>query len=477
VGGLEAALLGFLLNALWQAPVLAAAAWILARLLRSAPAAYRHRMWLAALALALMSPLLSARGSSRLGQKRIADHPAVSARGVAPDALAGARADGPWLTVPLAFSTLPWGRGVAAGYGLFLLLRSVRLLTAWRRTQQLLRRAQPAPAALAAAGAECAAAFGRDVELRLSAEVSAPMTFGVRRAVVVLPAAYALTASREGLSGALAHELAHIVRRDCALNLMCELLALPLSFHPAVGFLRRRIAGARESACDEAAAALVGAGSYARTLLDVAARATRPLRLAGAMGALDGDSLEDRMQNLLGERRVMRGRRAALALGIAVGGLAALSRLVSASAITVATEAEPSDMVGHWIGSLRDSHGSDRPGADLSIALSKAGPAIRFTLYRYHLLADGSTDVKTEVLPIVQHSVEHGVLRFRTRTDQSDRPRPEDPPTEVDWEFAVVGKDAGALRMLRNAKLAADKAAGQDVPPPPLAMTRQPKAQ
>jgi hypothetical protein len=38
---------------------------------------------------------------------------------------------------------------------------------------------------------------------------------------------------------------------------------------------------------------------------------------------------------------------------------------------------------------------------------------------------------------------------------------------EADWEFAVVGEDAGELSVSRNSKLDADKAQGKDVPPPP----------
>jgi hypothetical protein len=75
----------------------------------------------------------------------------------------------------------------------------------------------------------------------------------------------------------------------------------------------------------------------------------------------------------------------------------------------------------------------------------------------------------------VRHSVEKGILRFRTRVD-GFRLRAEDPPRamEADWQFAVVGKDAGELTMLGNSQLEADKAQGKKVPPPPppLAMTR-----
>jgi hypothetical protein len=75
----------------------------------------------------------------------------------------------------------------------------------------------------------------------------------------------------------------------------------------------------------------------------------------------------------------------------------------------------------------------------------------------------------------VRHSVEKGVLRFQTRVEDF-RLRPEDQPSamEADWQFVIVGKDAGELTVLSNSKLEADKAQGRKVPPPapPLAMTR-----
>lgn len=53
MGSLEGAVLTFLLNALWQLPLLAAVAWAGAFLLRRAPAAFRHRVWVSALGLSL----------------------------------------------------------------------------------------------------------------------------------------------------------------------------------------------------------------------------------------------------------------------------------------------------------------------------------------------------------------------------------------------------------------------------------------
>lgn len=481
MGSVEAALLTFLANALWQAPLLAVATWAGASLLRRAPAAYRHRLWIVALALAVTTPLASAVRPGKGGVAQITrsgETRGAALGGLPGQAESGAAAVTKRLSVHAGPSGGVVGRTAAIAYVLLLLMRAVRLRGAWRRTEDLVRTAEPASGPLVKVAAACAAAFGREVDVRVSAEIATPMTFGVRRPVIVLPSRFAASGAGDVSRGVLAHELSHVVRNDCAVNLACELLALPVCFHPAVRFLRHRISGARETACDEAAAAFVGREIYAQTLLNVAALASRRTRFAGALGALDGDTLEDRMKRILGPGNTMAGRRAALILGSAVLALSLASRVATASAVSVTTEAGPADMVGTWKGAIWTGPLAGQPAADLTIALTRSGPEITLTLYRHVKNRDGSQQADAEHPPVIQHGVEQGVLRFRTRVDDF-RLRPEDPPAtmEADWEFVVVGKDEGELRLVRNSKLDADKARGKDVPPPPppLTMTRTSK--
>src|SRR4051794_25269173 len=55
------ALLTFLVNSLWQVPLVAGAAAGLCRLLRNSPARHRHAVWVAAMAAAILLPLSSMR--------------------------------------------------------------------------------------------------------------------------------------------------------------------------------------------------------------------------------------------------------------------------------------------------------------------------------------------------------------------------------------------------------------------------------
>jgi hypothetical protein len=56
----------------------------------------------------------------------------------------------------------------------------------------------------------------------------------------------------------LAHELAHVLRHDYAVNLLQSLLEVVMFYHPGVWWLSRRIRAERELACDTFAARLMG---------------------------------------------------------------------------------------------------------------------------------------------------------------------------------------------------------------------------
>lgn len=467
----ESALLGFLVNALWQVPLLALGGWTGAALLRRGPAAFRHQVWLVALALGLTVPLAGALRSPEPGRAWFVGAPLGGAEPAKhrAEAPAGGRTGAPRLFQGAA---APRGllRAIGVGYACATLLLALRLVRAWRGTRRIARAAGHPPARLRAVAAECAVTLGlRPVELRVSDAVGTPLTFGLRSPTIVLPERFARTAAAESLRGVLAHELAHVRRRDCALNLLVELLALPLWFHPVVRLLRRRLAGARESACDEAAARVIGARAYAALLLDVAEQAARRPRLAGAVGVLDGDCLEDRMEKLLEDRPRAGRRRAIGLLVVVVLAMALLGRGAVAASVQLAVEPGPADMVGAWHGRFEQGRLAGRKAADLAIALGPDGPEIVLTLYRYR---SGTDDAVVELPEVIEHRVEKGVLYFKTRDAVRLREGQPAETLEADWEFGILAPDAGQLR-LRSPGHAAEKPEGKPVPPlPALSMRR-----
>jgi len=99
----------------------------------------------------------------------------------------------------------------------------------------------------------------------------------------------------------LAHECAHLRRRDFLKNLLYRVLLLPLSYHPIAWMTLARIAVTREMVCDAEAAHFVeGRESYARSLLRLAATiaSARPVPTLHAIGIFDANTFERRVMRL-----------------------------------------------------------------------------------------------------------------------------------------------------------------------------------
>ncbi|HVF41176.1 MAG TPA: M56 family metallopeptidase, partial [Gemmatimonadaceae bacterium] len=110
----------------------------------------------------------------------------------------------------------------------------------------------------------------RPVRLLRSDSAAMPATWGIRKPVVLLPAdADNWTEDRKRV--VLLHELAHIRRNDCFMQLVAQVSCATYWFHPGVWYTARRMRSERELACDEQVLnAGVNACDYASHLLDIA---------------------------------------------------------------------------------------------------------------------------------------------------------------------------------------------------------------
>ncbi len=107
----------------------------------------------------------------------------------------------------------------------------------------------------------------RQVTLAGSARIDSPLVVGVLRPCVLVPVSAVVKLSREELHMLLAHELAHVSRRDGLRSLAVELVADALFFHPIVWRMRAALEREREFACDDRVVELLGgARAYARAL-------------------------------------------------------------------------------------------------------------------------------------------------------------------------------------------------------------------
>jgi beta-lactamase regulating signal transducer with metallopeptidase domain/cell division septation protein DedD len=335
-------LLTFLLNSLWQIPLVTAVAMLVCRTLRNGPAAHRYAVWVASLLAAMVLPLASLRTVKPVAPVRLTVSyapPAIASNPSSDDPAVNASANRAPASDLRIFSFAQTTATVLLGcYLLFLLFQLVRLARAWNRTRQICRAAQPCstPPLVERVWVRCLEAFDvTGVELLASSRVSSPVTAGK---TIVLPESLFYATSEEVLTTAIGHEMAHIARHDFAGNVISELLYLPVSFHPASWLIRREVGRTREMACDELVTQkLMEPVTYARSMMTIAAAMTALPRPGCTLGVFDGDILEERIRRLL-ERPVANLKRARLLL---VTGLSVLGVCVAiASGLALSARAQ-----------------------------------------------------------------------------------------------------------------------------------------
>lgn len=135
--------------------------------------------------------------------------------------------------------------------------------------------------------------YSRPVCLAESALVQTPLALGFLKPLILLPLGMINRISPAEVEAVLAHELAHIARRDWLFNLIQALVEALFYFHPAVWWISATIRIERENCCDDAAVALTGNRLiYAKTLVrlqDMAKSAKTPalaLAMEGSPGLL-----------------------------------------------------------------------------------------------------------------------------------------------------------------------------------------------
>ena len=218
---------GLIADAGLKATALFAAGGVATVLLRSGSAAQRHAVWAATFAaMPLLGAVVAARG------------PAIAV-------------DAPWLVAV-------WLIGA--------LVASLPLVRGGLALGRLRRRARPVP---------------QERGVFTSDALPGPLTWGLLRPVILLPSA-AMGWSAERLQAALAHERAHIVRRDWAVHIGVWIVCILFWFHPLAWLARRALVCEAEQAADDAALAEgVRPSAYAGLLVSLSSPAVHP----GALGA------------------------------------------------------------------------------------------------------------------------------------------------------------------------------------------------
>jgi len=336
-----------LLAALWQSSILFAAIAALARLLRKRRARARHALWVAALCVAPLLPVLAALASGvGAPQAPLGVLPSYEAPALVAPTFPAPAPELPLLDVPLVevapvetppFSPFdyPWALlaiAYAAGLAAFLTWMTIGRI----RIRRWIRAARPAadPRLLAAfADARQSLSLRRNTRVLESPHVAAPLTAGALRAVVLLPKGLGRTLSDADLAAVALHETAHVARRDSLVLEIVALVRAVLFFHPLVWLAARQVSLLAETACDDAVLEATGEPvPYARMLARLAENLPRrALSTEVAAGiVLSKSAFLHRIESILSDRRyrikrLSRWALAATVLGVAMSFLLATS--------------------------------------------------------------------------------------------------------------------------------------------------------
>jgi TonB family protein len=327
-------ILAYLLNSLWQVPLLFAAAWLAARALRSLGAAMEHRVWVIALLLQSLLPALSIFPWEWLRMFLWGGN--VSRPGEAHVSVAVGQGTGVGvLQLPNALLEAITILYIAAT-GFF----AVRFV--WRAINLSALRREAVPLPLTGQAAffweQCLKRFEvQDVSIAASSRVFGPVTLGIHRKLLLLPVNLIEELPEADLHTVIVHEFAHMRRKDFMKNLLYELLSLPVSYHPLLWLTRARIMESREMVCDQMAAALTGPNEYAQSLLRLASLLIIGTlgRTPHTIGIFDANVFERRLMNVTEKQQEVRGVRRVVVLAAC----AALALVTCGSALALGMHA------------------------------------------------------------------------------------------------------------------------------------------
>ena len=189
--------------------------------------------------------------------------PAAPSPGAWPEVASG----WPWTASgwPWAGGGWPWAAIFLAVYAAGMASMLLRLVLGLWGSRRLARGARPID------GPPRRRLGALHVQIRESDRVAVPVTVGLFRPTVVLPLGWERWPGAT-LRAVLAHERAHVARRDPLVAGLASLNRCLFWFHPLAWWLRRRLALTAEHACDEAAVRTVGAPQiYVEVLRSMAA--------------------------------------------------------------------------------------------------------------------------------------------------------------------------------------------------------------
>jgi beta-lactamase regulating signal transducer with metallopeptidase domain len=363
--------------------LLLAFAWAASRLLTRATAATRHLLWHCAVIAVLAAPLAS------LIVPKVPILPSVAAvRQTFPTLLRSDVVNHSRTAIGNTLQPLRDGTSAARGSGeldiegilpalWFVGSLTMLFATAWTHAaaRRLVCRSRPANEATQHTVDRLANEVGLRcrVAVRVLDSPQGPLTSGIRLPSIVLPTT-AASWDTDRLHSVVLHELAHVRRRDCAVQTLAQIACAAYWFNPLVWVAARRLRIERERACDdEVLARGTQPSAYANDLLEIARSVQRRFAAPAVLAVGSKAEFEARLVSILA---IGRGRvpfeisRWAISLIIAVSTVGILA------AHSVADAPKTSPIVSPPTAATPAAAEEDRERATLLLALDSNPSAI-----------------------------------------------------------------------------------------------------
>lgn len=334
-------------------------AWCVAAALRALrlAASARHRVWLSAIVVLALMPVLAQ-----------VLPPVELPLSYAQLGISAPSLTTPGVHQPTRETASRVGAAYLTGVGLLLLQMVVARIALERHWRHAVKSLLPD-------GDACARLAGvvGQAEVRIASHPIAPLTWGRQ---VLLPS-NATQWSEERTRDVLLHEFMHIARRDSLTQSLATLVRAVFWFSPLVWIACRELRRGQEQACDEAVMARgAESASYARTLLEIAADSGFRTLQGSSPAVAQRSALESRIENILNPRctrQFSRQRMAVLTTSMLLaGGIVAavapvdLGRRLGPLAPPAPMSSDgPSEALEQLppLGTVLDMDGSDDPGS------------------------------------------------------------------------------------------------------------------
>jgi uncharacterized protein (TIGR03435 family) len=271
-------MIGFLTASLIRPVVVAAAAWLLLRIYKVRHPASRHAVWTAVLIAMMVLPLITVFAPQwKLPLLPKKPETVAQTQVQQPEIVTEAEfSDARPQTPPSQSAKFAWPTTqtlIVWCYFAGVLAMIIFRLTGWALLWRVMSKSRLLR-----------------TRLRESSEVITPVTVGVLRPSVILPAGWR-NWNANTKRAVLAHEFAHIRRRDTLTSSLTRLAKCIYWFHPLAWWISRQMSELAELSCDAAALEKNGdPGSYSRILLGFA----ETVQAAGYRAALPGLAIASR---------------------------------------------------------------------------------------------------------------------------------------------------------------------------------------